>query len=238
METAVTKTLIALSLFVLGSAAHAATAGLSLDNRQLTLTDLDPNDGIAAAYRPFDWVSPGNVQSYDTEIVKRATRDERGFWQSDGTPGSGFFINSVRSFVEQYELSPFSALTLSYDALTFASGVAGEVAGAQVILEWRGCGPAQGCPAENGGRQQIDVLIAGHPQGLPLFTEPTEQTNARQMAVTFANTTDDYTRIGLQEFWTVRGGTPPIPEPHSWALMLIGVTGIALAARRRRSAPK
>ena len=232
-----TKTLIAMSLLVLGSAAHAATAGVSLDNRQLRLTDLDPNDGIAASYRPFDWLSPDNVQSFDIEVVRRASRDERGFWHSDGTPGSSFFINSVRLFVEQYELSPFSALTLSYDALTFASGVAGENAGAQVILEWRACGPAQGCPAENGEREDIDVLLSGDPQGAGLFTEPTEQTNAREMSITFANTTDDYTYVGLGEYWTARGGTPPIPEPQTWALMLIGVTGIALAARRRRSAP-
>lgn len=218
-----TLALLAVSM-LLAPMAYGASAGISVHNRQFSVTDLDPNDGVQASYDPFQWVPDRLVVDRTDTVLRRATQDQNGYWHTDNTPGSSFFVLTEKAFVDQFRLSPRSSLTFTFDAVTFASGVAGELADAKIIISW------QGQFSEGTGTDQFDELYAGAER----LTGPTEQTNARQMSITFENDTGSFVNIGLHESTGVRGLTPAIPEPETYALMLLGAGLVGWQVRRRR----
>lgn len=205
------RILMAAALAAASSWASAATAEASLWEPTFSVTDLRPDDGIAAEYErgPLFGVS-GAADNYSEG---NATSGD-GFAATRGPGGSAYSWQAVA--MGDYTLTPYSSITASdvifasLSESTFA-GETGEVR-VRADIHWN----------ETDGSDAFSrTLTFGE-----TFSDTVQLTLVNDSPLS-------------RTFWWSSGYdmslTAPVPEPETYALMAVGLGMLAWVTRRQRA---
>ena len=234
-------------------AANAATsAGVRIEAPRITLSDLDPTDKRNPLLTPgapfvseFDhYLGPAPVGSDVFGIAEITADTEQSVGGRTNGPDSGFLIVGDRYAPDfSFTVGPHSSVTVEA-AYAFSSSMNGER-----------YDPAAGMPRTHASFELLLVAVNNFTASgdyevfaietdyaelaSPLDSAPAMGQFSRNgvLSVSFDNASDGdavFAFRGEMVASGASGGVSPVPEPGSWALMLVGIVVTGVLVRRRR----
>jgi hypothetical protein len=246
MNVGTTSCLVAAVLGASMGGAMAKTSSASLQDITITVEDMNPNDGIAPGFtfsgfqsvfasavaadtpQPVsdfwsetEWV-PRSVDVQDGSTFAQASVGE-GFMSTSGQ-GPGFYTGRVIKSAN-FELTPFTRLVFT-GVMTLSTSIND--------LPCSAPGACEISDANFGawvGPSAFPILVV---EAFANKFDPSES-RTEQLHITFENTFGHTRDFTVQMHAVVGGGVGPVPEPQTYALMLLGLGALGIVSRRRRS---
>lgn len=221
---------------------EAATVRGALVPWSTSVTDLDPNDGVAAAVSPMPGSPPGwfeQAATPDSDMSGRVTF-------GGGVGVSGFGEMGFRSVFVHSSVTDWLSVT-PHTSVTITGYLSTYVAAGQMYLQHdEGHGSVGYEMVSDGGtidRSHATAswdLVATEPNGpSSASTDWTDPNDAPRLWITFTNDTDStlHMRYGyVGRAWTESQwvGAAPVPEPATWLLLCAGSLALYATSLRRR----
>ncbi len=216
------RTLTLAALAAAWPVAEAARVEVGFEQPVIQLTDLDASDGIAPSWTPWDAPYTRYFDQFEGNVVEETCSASFLACLAVSTTGPAYAAATFVGVDGSHLLSPMTQITATFSALASTVQLPGESVSGSVELSLGGI-------ASLDGTSTASLLSSG------------TQTESGNLTLSFANNTN----VPLEAYWmgTISfvadaRNVAPVPEPETYALMLVGLAGVAWAVRRRRAAPQ